>query len=194
MKLKFILPVLLLIITSEMTFAQKYKKMSDELIETTYKGYKFSSEKDIAQNLDSLPGFSVFRELYSNDEIKALTGDSFMGTMFILSDAAFNDESDPDRSNLFAFPDNKIKLVKALIVPGRVDKHSLMKAATRGGKAELATLGGDKLQVRVSGENIELFDSDGNTAVLIGTNFYHSNGFFHLAEGIIVPNSVKKSN
>ena len=194
MKLKFILPALLFVISSEMVYAQKYKEKTDQLIETTYKGHKFSSEKNIAENLDSLPGFSVFRELYSNEEILSLTGDSFMGTMFILSDAAFNDESDPDRSNLFASPENKIKLVKALIVPGRVDKHALIKAATRGGRADLATLGGDKLQVRVSGENIELFDTEGNVAVIVGTNFYHSNGFFHLAEGIIVPSSVKKSN
>ena len=172
--------------------AQKYKAQSNNLIETSYQGHAFSSQKNLAENLEGLTGYSVFQELFASEAIQAIFAEDFMGTVFVLSDQMFNDESNPERSNLLAFPENKVKLVKFLVVPGRLDRHSMERAVSRGrGTTAFATLDGQKLQITKVGEQLQLTDEAGNTATIVGTNFYHKQGFFHLADGIVIPNSIK---
>lgn len=172
--------------------AQKYLDQTNPEVKTDYNGHAFNSKKSLAENLEGLSGFSVFTEILSSEAAQQLIAGDFMGTVFVLSDSGFNDESNPERSNHYAFPENKNKLLKFLTVPGRLDMHSMEKAVSRGrGKTAFATLDGEKLNIRMEGETLVLYDSFGNSARIIATNFYHSNGFFHLAEGLLLPMSVK---
>jgi uncharacterized surface protein with fasciclin (FAS1) repeats len=78
------------------------------------------------------------------------------------------------------------------IVPGRIDAHSLMKAIEKGGgTARFSTVSDELLMIRNGKNGMELYDTEGNTATIVATDFYHKNGFFHIVEGLVLPSSIE---
>ena len=187
MKLKNTILLLLITTLSPVVVAQKYLDTDSSVVKRSYNGVEFSSAKSLLENLSEAPGFTTYRGMLEA-HAEELLKEGFMGTVFIMPDSAFNtDPEDPEAPNLSDSSLQK-KILEYLIVPGRVDAHALKKAASRaGGAAKLSTLSGETLTVQVKGEELLLVDSKGNSSRLIATDLYHSQGFFHIADAILLP-------
>jgi uncharacterized surface protein with fasciclin (FAS1) repeats len=88
-------------------------------------------------------------------------------------------------------PENKDTLTKILtyhVVAGRVlstDLAKMIKAG--GGKAEFATVQGQKLTARMMGKAIVITDAMGNKATVTQANVLQSNGVIHVTNGVFIP-------
>jgi uncharacterized surface protein with fasciclin (FAS1) repeats len=187
MKLKNIVVLVLLVCSTSPLIAQKYKTTDTSVVKRTYNGVEFSSDKTLFENLSEAPGFTVYRGMLETHS-EAVLPEGFMGTVFVMPDSALStDEDDPEAPNL-SDPSLQKKILQYLIVPGRVDAHALRKAASKGGgSARLSTLSGATLQVKLVGEQLVLLDNQGNSAQLIATDLYHKEGFFHIADALLLP-------
>ena len=167
--------------------AQKYSATTNEKVVTTYNNLQFTSEKTLLENLSQGESFSRFASLLENQG-ESIFSEDFMGTVFVMTDSGFSIDKDGDGEQDVLLADAEKNLLKFLIVPGRLDAHGIRKAIENGnGKASLATLNGEKLGVRMAGDRIFLLDSQGNTAEIVATDFYHKHGFFHIISSVIMP-------
>jgi len=83
---------------------------------------------------------------------------------------------------------NRVSLINYHVVPGRVDSRSIKKAVKRSDSiVHFSTLQGEKLGVKEENGQLFLVDPLGNTSLILATDFYHKNGFFHLVEGYVIP-------
>ena len=90
-------------------------------------------------------------------------------------------------------PENKATLAKVLtyhVVAGRLSSHDLMNKIKEGnGTAELTRVEGGKLWVTLHGGNqIELKDEKGGTAMVTIANVFQSNGVIHVIDSVVMPN------
>ena len=88
-------------------------------------------------------------------------------------------------------PENKDTLTKILtyhVVAGRVLSTDLAKMIRAGGgKAEFATVQGQKLTARMMGKAIVITDAMGNKATVTQANVLQSNGVIHVTNGVFIP-------
>ena len=88
-------------------------------------------------------------------------------------------------------PENKDTLTKVLtyhVVPGRVLSTDLVKLIRAGrGKAEFATVQGQKLTARMMGKHIVITDASGGKAMVTQANVLQSNGVIHVTNGVFLP-------
>ncbi len=184
MKTKIALLILLL---SAGLHAQKYTNTDMSVVKRSHNGVEFSSEKTLLENLSEAPGYTTYREILEK-HADALMPEGFMGTIFVMPDSAFDfdpeDPEAPDLSNTGLQKD----ILQFLIVPGRIDEHGLKKAATKkGGTAQISTLSGKTLMVRLDGDDILIGNTKGETARIVGSDLYHKQGFFHIVDAFILP-------
>lgn len=111
-------------------------------------------------------------------------------TVFAPTDAAFA-KLPAGTVETLVKPENKDTLTKILtyhVVAGRVlstDLAKMIKAG--GGKAEFATVQGQKLTARMMGNSIQVTDAMGNKAVVTQANVLQSNGVIHVTNGVFIP-------
>ncbi|WP_213878546.1 fasciclin domain-containing protein [Pseudomonas sp. dw_358] len=91
-------------------------------------------------------------------------------------------------------PENKATLTHILtyhVVAGKLDMMELEKRIKAGGgKAELTTVAGGKLWVKMNGpHNIVLMDEKGMTADISTYDVYQSNGVIHVIDKVLMPKS-----
>ncbi len=88
-------------------------------------------------------------------------------------------------------PENKDALVKVLtyhVVSGRVFSTDLVKLIRAGGgKAEFATVQGQKLTARMVGKSIVITDANGGKATVTQANVLQSNGVIHVTNSVFLP-------
>ncbi len=175
----------ILLIACAFTFsatAQKYSNATPANVTKEWKGLSFSSEKSLFQNLDETDVFSKSAPLFKGDII----ADDAMLTAFVMVDSSFSELDEDAEESLFA--NSWKKFITYHFIPGRVDSNSIAKAIDNGdGIAYFNTVLGQRLGVKRENGDIVLFDSDGNTAKVIATDFYHKNGFFHVIDGLLMP-------
>lgn len=162
--------------------AQKYTSVEAVNVVKEYDGVSFSSEKTLQENLTDIDNFEIFSGILA-DQGETLFSEGAMLTVFVLEDGSFPTESEEEETQII--PQNTLRY---LIVPGRLDLHGIKKAVEKGGgSASLATLSGENLIVRMNEGIVSLFDSNGNSAAIVGSDFYHKHGFFHIVNGLILP-------
>lgn len=89
-------------------------------------------------------------------------------------------------------PENKAMLTKVLtyhVVAGRYDSATLRKlVAKSGGMAQLSTVSGGRLGVRMNGpSNLVVSDEAGNVANISTYDVYQSNGVIHVLDRVVLP-------
>jgi uncharacterized surface protein with fasciclin (FAS1) repeats len=88
-------------------------------------------------------------------------------------------------------PENKDTLTKVLtyhVVAGRVLSTDLVKLIRAGGgKAEFATVQGQKLTARLMGKHIVITDASGGKTMVTQANVLQSNGVIHVTNGVFLP-------
>jgi uncharacterized surface protein with fasciclin (FAS1) repeats len=94
-----------------------------------------------------------------------------------------------------ALSGNKAQLAKLmgyLVVPGRYDSQSLLKAIGEGaGQAKLRTVEGGVIVARMNGPtNIILVDEQGTTADIAVYDVYDKNGVMHVVDHMLEPGSA----
>ena len=86
------------------------------------------------------------------------------------------------------------KLMGYLVVPGKYDSQSLLKAIGEGGgQAKLRTVEGGVLLARMNGPtNILLVDGNGNTADISVYDVYDKNGVMHVVDHMLEPGGTAR--
>ena len=111
-------------------------------------------------------------------------------TVFAPTDAAFA-KLPAGTVETLVKPENKDTLTKILtyhVVAGRVLSTDLVKMIRAGGgKAEFATVQGQKLTARMMGKHIAITDAMGNRAMVTQANVLQSNGVIHVTNGVFIP-------
>jgi uncharacterized surface protein with fasciclin (FAS1) repeats len=114
-------------------------------------------------------------------------------TVFAPTNSAFSLLPEGTVSSLL-MPENKNSLTSVLtyhVIPGKMDFKTLMKAVKDGkGKAELKTVSGKVLTVKLNGENnIILQDENGSIANISTYDVHQSNGVIHVIDHVVLPKS-----
>ncbi len=184
MKLKSLLFVCLL--TAFAASAQKYTHTNTQTTTKDWKGLTFTSEKSLFQNIENVDEFSKVAPLFKNGVI----ADDAMLTAFVMVNNSFSDLDEEKEESLFA---NAWKpFITYHLIPGRVDSNSLVKAVANGsGTAYFNTILGQRLGVKEVAGKLVLFDEQGNTANIIAQDYYHKNGFFHIVDGLLLPETAQ---
>lgn len=184
MKLKTLLLVCLL--AAFTASAQKYTNTKTQTTTKEWKGLTFSSEKSLFQNIENTDAFSKAAPLFKTGVI----ADDAMLTVFVMVNSSFSKLDEKEEKSLFA--DSWKPFITYHLIPGRVDSNALVKAVANGnGTAYFDTVLGERLGVKEVKGNLVLFDTQGNTANIIGQDYYHKNGFFHIVDGLLLPSKVQ---
>jgi len=189
MKLKKYTFLLLVALIGNTVTAQKYTKTDKETVTKEWQGYTFSSSKSLIDNISEVSELSLLKRALHNEAINMSLDAEEMITVFAISNQGFTKLQAKHDS---IFTASKAKLLTAIIkyhvIPGRVDSHSIKNAVKRnGGTVYYATLQGEKLGIKEENGQLVLVDVQGNTSVISATDFYHKNGFFHIVDGIVLP-------
>jgi uncharacterized surface protein with fasciclin (FAS1) repeats len=88
--------------------------------------------------------------------------------------------------------DQLARLMAYLVVPGKYDSQTLLKAIGEGGgQAKLRTIEGGVLLARMNGPtNIILMDEKGNTADIAIYDIYDKNGVMHVVDHMLEPGTA----
>jgi uncharacterized surface protein with fasciclin (FAS1) repeats len=113
-------------------------------------------------------------------------------TVFAPTNEAFN-KLPAGTVEMLLKPENKSGLSRVLtyhVVAGRVSAHDLIKKIKDGnGTAELTTVEGGKIwAMLVNGEQIQLKDEKGGTAMVTIADVFQSNGVIHVIDTVLMPN------
>ncbi|QAA80752.1 fasciclin domain-containing protein [Aequorivita sp. H23M31] len=188
MILKNISVLFFIILCSNVISAQKYLSKEMAEVSTQWNENKFTSTKTFAENIAEASEFTILTKILKEDPVSEEIKKNEMVTIFTVSDRAFSKMEKKQKDSLLGNKNLMNSMVKYLIVPGRIDKHGLKTEAKKhNGKFYLATLNGQKLGVIEKEDQLFLVDSEGRQAAIIDGDFYFKNGFFHIINNIILP-------
>lgn len=147
-------------------------------------------DKSIVENTQGSGNHKVLMAaLYATDLADILDKDGPF-TVFAPSDLAF-DKFTPSEMAILLKPENKKKLRSLLtyhIVAGNFSASKLLRAMSRGkGTTTLTTVQGNKITATMSGIDIVLTDSFGNTARITTADANQCNGVIHVIDSVILP-------
>ncbi|WP_347374425.1 fasciclin domain-containing protein [Aequorivita sp. Q41] len=190
MQLKNTFLVLFVICLGTTVTAQKYSTINKKEITKEWEGATFSSTITFAENISEVPEFEILSKLLKNESLRLALEKEEMVTIFAFTDATLLKLSKKKRDSILSKTKQMNAMVKYLAVPGRVDSYSLRSAINKAnGTTYLKTLDGQKLGVKEVEGQLQLFDADKRTAIVIASDFNHKNGFFHIIEGLIFPSA-----
>ncbi|MFK5983228.1 MAG: fasciclin domain-containing protein [Flavobacteriaceae bacterium] len=189
MNAKSIKILILTILVGTTGIAQKYINKENTNVVKEWKGISFSSTKTIFENIENSADFSMLKTALKNKEILDALKSEEMVTVFAITNNGFEKYKEKQDSIFSSSNAENLKaILKYHFIPGRVDSHSIKKSIERnGGTIYYATLQGEKLGIKEENGQLMLVDSKGNTSLILATDFYHKNGFFHITEGIVFP-------
>ncbi len=179
-----------IILSFNLASAQKY--LSKEMDEVTKQWHEntFTSAKTFSENIAEAPEFTILSKIFKDGSITEAIEKNEMVTIFAVSDEAFSKLDEKQKDSLLGNKALMVSVMKYLIVPGRIDKHGLATEAKKhNGKFYLATLNGENLTVTEKEGQLYLVDSEGRQAAIQDGDFYHKNGFFHIIDGLVFPES-----
>ncbi len=111
-------------------------------------------------------------------------------TVFAPTNAAF-DKLPAGTVDTLLKPENKDQLKKVLtyhVVAGRITSKKLESMIKKGhGQAMLTTVEGGTLTAKMSGSNIVLMDSKGDTALITQADVMQKNGVIHVIDTVLLP-------
>lgn len=111
-------------------------------------------------------------------------------TVFAPTNAAFNKLPKGTVETLLK-PENKAMLTGILtyhVVAGKYGSKELAAMIKKGnGKAELTTVNGQKLTVKMEGSKIVVIDAKGGKATVTTADVYQSNGVIHVTDAVSAP-------
>ena len=190
MVLKNISLLLFIIVCGNLVSAQKYLSKEMPEISKKWNENTFTSTKSFEENIGEASEFTILSKILKDNSLTEAIEKNEMVTIFAVSNEAFSKLNKKEKDSLLGNKELMVSMVKYLTVPGRIDKHGLeTEAKKHNGKFYLATLNGENLTVFEKEGQLYLIDSQGRRAAITYTDFYHKNGFFHIIDGLVFPDS-----
>jgi len=182
--------LLLLLCFSVTVSAQKYLSKNNAEVSRTLGQSTFTSTKTFYENIKEAPDFTVLAKVLKNGSTRQQLEKLEVVTIFAVADESFLNLPKKSRDSILDSPRILNSMLTFLAVPGRVDSHSLKnEIAKTGATVNLKTINGENLGVRNLNGTLQLVDSENRTANIIASDFYHKNGFFHIIDGLVFPDS-----
>lgn len=146
--------------------------------------------KSIVQNTEDSGNHKVLLAAMKATDMADILDKDGPFTVFAPSDLAF-DKFTSSEISVLLMPENKNKLRSLLtyhIVAGNFTAAKLLQAMSRGkGSTTLTTVQGNKITATMSGIEIVLTDSFGNTARITTADASQCNGVIHVIDSVILP-------
>ncbi len=188
MKLKIFSLLLFVATYSSLATAQKYLNKEMPEITAEWNGNFFVSTKTLKDNLQGAPQFSILSSILEDKALTESMDQPEMFTAFVFTDSSFNGLEKKTKDSILNNKPLLVSMVKYLVVPGRIDEYGLRKEINkRNGMVFLRTLTGQNIGANIHDDKLYLIDSEGNTALVTASNYYHKKGFFHIVEGLVFP-------
>lgn len=150
-------------------------------------------DKSIIRNTETSENHKTLLAAMKASDMEEMLNYDGPYTVFAPSDMAFEKLTDIKIANLLD-PKNKKKLHQVLtyhIVAGNLSAAKILKAMCRGnGKATFTTVQGDNIIATMSGIDIILTDTHGNTAKIITADSNQCNGVIHEIDSVILPKKI----
>ncbi len=147
-------------------------------------------EKSIISNTENSENHQTLLAAVKAADLEEVLKSKGPFTVFAPSDNAFDKLSEARLAKLLR-PENKKELHSLLtyhIVAGNLSASTILKAMCRGnGMATFTTVQGDELTATMSGIDIVLTDSNGNTARITTADSNQRNGVIHEIDSVILP-------
>lgn len=149
---------------------------------------QISSAKSLVENLNSFSTYNLFVEALSQTELQNTIQGDGLYTVFVISnsgiESAFSNEK---KLEAFLKSTNATQIDKLLryhIIPGSVDKHSMIKEIEkRGGSVTYRTLAETMLTFKKEGDTIYItVDGGESRAVITDFDLFYNNGTFHVVD------------
>ncbi|MFK5972693.1 MAG: fasciclin domain-containing protein [Flavobacteriaceae bacterium] len=150
-------------------------------------------EKSIIRNTETSVNHKTLLAAMRASDMEEMLSYDGPYTVFAPSDMAFEKLTDINIAELLD-PKNKKKLHQVLsyhIVAGYLSAAKILRAMCRGeGKAVFTTVQGDNIIATMSGIDIILTDTHGNTAKIITADSNQCNGVIHEIDSVILPKKI----
>lgn len=184
MKLPVFKLVLLFTLSGLSLFAQDNKKNGQFI------PISMDPNKSIVQNTEDSDNHKFLLAAINATDLTEILDKDGPFTVFAPSDLAFDKLTPLEMGDLLK-PENKNKLRSLLtyhIVAGNFTASKLLKAMSRGkGSTTLTTVQGNKITATMSGIDIVLTDSFGNSARITTADANQCNGVIHVIDSVILP-------
>ena len=153
-----------------------------EIMNPMIGGQAMLPDRDIMENINASPMHATLAAALKDAGVAAALKANGQFTVFAPTDAAFAAAGAPSKSAMG-------RHLSYLIVPGRYDSQSLLKAISEGGgEARLRTAEGGTLLVRMNGPtNIMVMDERGNIADIAIYDVRDKNGIVHVVDHVLQP-------
>ncbi|MDN3723839.1 fasciclin domain-containing protein [Aequorivita sp. SDUM287046] len=190
MYFKNLITLLLLACFSINASAQKYLSKNNAEVSRKLGESTFTSNKSFYQNIEEAPDFTVLASVLKNAPSRQKLEGMEAVTIFAIADEGFLNLPKKSRDSILGNPKIMNSIITMLAVPGRIDSNTLKnEIAKQGSNTYLKTIEGNSLRIREVNGTLQLVDSENRTANIIASDFYHKNGFFHIIDSVIFPNS-----
>jgi uncharacterized surface protein with fasciclin (FAS1) repeats len=172
--------------------APKPAEMSGDVANPMIGGQAMLPSRTLLDNISASPDHSALVAAMKDSGVADALKANGQFTVFAPTNAAMGALSAQ------ALSGNKAQLAKLmgyLVVPGRYDSQSLLKAISDGaGQAKLRTVEGGVILARMNGPtNIILVDEQGMTADIAIYDVYDKNGVMHVVDRMLEPGSAGSS-
>tara|TARA_R110002051_G_scaffold72189_1_gene130573 strand:- start:1970 stop:2533 length:564 start_codon:yes stop_codon:yes gene_type:complete len=158
-----------------------------------YARFSMDPNKSIVENTEDSGNHKVLLAAINATDLTDVLDKDGPFTVFAPSDLAFDKLSASEMAVLLK-PENKNKLRSLLtyhIVAGNLTASKLLQAMSRGkGTTTLTTVQGNKITATMSGIDIVLTDSFGNTARITTADVNQCNGVIHVIDSVILPQKI----
>lgn len=153
-------------------------------------GAEMYPSKNIIENaLNSKDHTTLVAAVKAAELVETLSGAGPF-TLFAPTNAAFDKLPKGTVDNLLK-PENKKTLTGILtyhVVSGKLGSKELSeKIKAGGGKAELTTVNGEKLTVKMEGKKVVLMDAKGGKSTVTIADVFQSNGVIHVIDTVVMP-------
>jgi uncharacterized surface protein with fasciclin (FAS1) repeats len=186
------LTAIFLFICSPVNSQNTYADDSNRVVTKALGEGTIHSNLSLTENLSEIPSFSRQVQVFKLIDFDKMIAQHQMVTVFVVHNNAF-DFMDKNELEAFLSTSNRSKLTEMqayYVIPGRVDEHAIRKAITDGnGAASFRVLDGKTIRFMLDGDAINLYAPNGSRNTLINTNYHHNKGFFHITDGLAIPQS-----
>ena len=151
-----------------------------------------SYNKDLTESINT-DNHKTLLAAFKATDLEQLLDKSVPFTIFAPSDNAFSKFSQSKLKELLNSDDkNQLEtLLKYHIVAGKLTASHILKALCRGkGRTTFTTIQGNKIIATMSGLDIVLTDSTGNSAKITVADSTRGNGVMHEIDSVILPTRI----
>jgi uncharacterized surface protein with fasciclin (FAS1) repeats len=181
--MKKLIPALILLCMMQKGMAQSNPKVGGGVME---------SGKDVIENLTHSADHTVFLTLINKSGIVNMIKGSGPFTIFAPTNAAFA-KLPQGTIESWLKPENRVTLVQLIsyhLVAGKLDTEAMSRLVKEGGgTAQLKTVAGGMLRLRVDADKLSLTDEQGAQSTVIIRNVNQTNAMVQVIDRVLRPGS-----